>query len=199
MEQLLGVQVAGTGPDAGYVRCPLHVVCGWQVVDRTHLGWIVLVDTEASQRSGDLRTRHVDAVEHVNTELAEHLATEHLEHLQRLLSAASGGRGDLSVVTSTVVLSRELVEHAPEGAPVAHAVEQLRRQLQRELALRNLRPLDPWPAVTVRRLAWSNALEQQDGLPHGMRELHPDDPQPPDLYHLELRTLAQPDTRAVVL
>lgn len=194
MEQLLGVQVAGAGPHAGYVRCPLHAVCGWQTVDRTHLGWIVVVDGPASDAAGELVTRRVDAVEHVNRELLDHLAGAHLEHLQLLLAAVGGvPGGEQQVVQVTMQLDPETVRRAPEGVPVDHVVERLRTRLAAELTRQQMRPLDPWPAVTVRRMAWSAEYG------NGLRELDPEDPQQPDLWQLELRTRALPDLQPVLL
>jgi hypothetical protein len=199
MGKLLGVRTDGVRTASGYVQCPLYVVCGWATPDRSRLGHVVVIDTEASDRSGKLVTHHVDAVEHVNDQLREHLA-DHREQLQELLAAAEGGRGELSVVSVTMQLSAEVVRRAPEDAAADHAVEHLRRQLALDLTRRQMRPLDPWPAVTVRRLVYGGfTLVDADSLPSGMQELHPDDPQPPDLFQLALRTLAQHDSRAVVL
>jgi hypothetical protein len=82
MGQLLGVR------HTGYVRCPLHVVCGWQTVDRTHLGTVVVV--RGVQSSGLPRMVSVDATEHVNSLLRDHL-TSHRELLRELLDAAVAG------------------------------------------------------------------------------------------------------------
>ena len=73
--------------------------------------------------------------------------------------------------------------------------------------MKKLRPLDPWPAVIVRRYAWTSrdqwvtTMHNGDGPP-GMVELtqdHLDAGVEPDLYQLELRTDAVPDMREVTL
>jgi hypothetical protein len=76
----------------GRVACPLYIVCGWDTVDRRHLGHVVVIDTEASRRAedGHLVTRQVDAAELLEQELRAHLAT-HRGLLQELLDAAVDG------------------------------------------------------------------------------------------------------------
>lgn len=123
----------------------------------------------------------------------EHVAAEHLEELQLLLAGAEGGRGEPQMCVVTQHLDARQVNEAADLV-LSVLVPKMRGQLARELTLRQLRPLDPWPAVTVHRYRWAETyLELHPDAPGGLRPAREDET--PELYQLELRTLAVQDTR----
>lgn len=135
------------------------------------------------------------------------IAEAHQEDLQLMLASIDGGRG-VPVRTSIVQhLDAQQVDGARDLV-LSVLVPKMRAQLAAELAKQNLRPLDPWPAVQITRWVWTSSdeyvtamLEKGEG-PAGMRELQPwelEEGRTPDLYRLELRTDAVPDTRVVEL
>ena len=129
-------------------------------------------------------------------QLLAHVASVHLEELQLMVAGASGGRG--APVTATVVQhidARQVRDAADLVASVL--VPSMRAQLARKLARDNLRPIDAWPAVQVRRFVWGPSSFPIPDAPGGMRPALEDET--PDLYELELSTLAVPDTRTLEL
>jgi len=177
-----------------YLECPLRP-CHWRTVDRSHLGTVVVV--HGKDENGRLRMERQSAVDVMQGDLLAHIASEHLGVLQLMLAGASGGRGE--PVTASVMQhidARQVLDAADLVAGVL--VPNMRAQLARKLAREHLRPVDPWPAVEVRRFCWSDKyLEMHSDAPGGMRLAHEDEQ--PDLYQLELQTLAVPDTRTVQL
>lgn len=196
---------SGTGD--GYLHCPLRD-CSWRTVDRSHLGTVMVVSSEDADdyltgtgcRMPRLQT--VPAREQMHGELLAHLADEHLAELQLMLAGASGGHGQPVVAFVHYSLDARSLQDAADVV-LAVVVPKLRAQLAAELARKNLRPVDPWPAVQVRRYCWGKYLEAHPELaaaedaPAGMRPAGEDEQ--PDLYQLELRTDAVPDTRTVKL
>jgi hypothetical protein len=184
-------------PTMQYLHCPMRQ-CDWRTVDRSHLGWVVVGKPAADSSGVDLERQPARDVMH--GELLAHLADVHVPELQLMLAGASGGRGE--PVTCNVVQhidARQVQDAADLVASVL--VPQMRARLAKELCKRNLRPLDPWPAVQVRRYCWgdyaTSALNPPPGVPGGMRA--PEAGERPDLYALELSTDAVPDTRMVQL
>jgi hypothetical protein len=186
-----------------YVFCPLRP-CQWRTVDRTHLGTVVVVDGQEEDGRPRLRTR--PAVDVIQEELREHLAAEHREELQLLLAGVDGGRGEPVVANLMQHLDVRQVEGAGDVV-LSVLIPKMRASLAAELARKGLRPLDPWPAVQVRRYVWTTSPEWQAAMnsgdrPPGMRELELfelEDGRQPDLYQLELQTQAVRDTRTVRL
>ena len=136
----------------------------------------------------------------------EHLAAEHREELQLMLAGVDGGHGVPVVCTFTQQIDARQVQDAADLV-AGVLVPKMRAQMAADLARKNLRPLDPWPAVTVRRFAWSTserwaATMHNGDAPVGMLELtdeHLTAGMAPDLYQLELRTDAVQDPRTVQL
>lgn len=139
-------------------------------------------------------------------ELREHLAAEHREELQLMLAGMDGGRGVPVVCTSTQQIDARQVQDAADLV-AGVLMPQMRARMAADLAKKKLRPLDPWPAVTVRRFAWTTperwaAAMHNGSTPAGMVELtdeHLAAGLRPDLYQLELRTDAVQDSRTVQL
>lgn len=190
-----------TAPEGGYLHCPLRD-CSWRTVDRSHLGWVVVGVPAADEhltgtgRSSGVDLKRVPALEQMHGELLEHLRTDHLQELQLMLAGASGGRGTPVQAGITQHLTAEAMRGA-EDTVLAVVVPKMRAQLAGQLAKKKLRPLDPWPAVQVRKLCWAAMDVEHDGAPGGMRPAR--DGEEPDLWQLELRTDAVPDTRTLEL
>jgi hypothetical protein len=157
--------------------CPLR--CGW----RTPLQVLQLELDSAREQLQPATDR-----------ILEHLAAEHLQELQLMLAGASGGRGAPVTAQVTQHVDARQVDGAADVV-LGVLVPQMRGQLARKLAQEKLRPVDPWPAVQVRRFRWAeHPGTQHPDAPGGMRPAREDER--PDLYQLELRTLAVPDTRS---
>jgi hypothetical protein len=186
-----------------YLYCPLRQ-CDWRTVDRSHLGHVVLVNgTRPGTHEPNLVTR--DALDVMQDELRGHLAQTHRRELQLMLAGADGGRGEPQRASLVQTISAEYADGVGDVI-LGVLVPRMRAQFAADLAKKGLRPLDPWPAVVVRRLVWSGeryGLVFQDGeAPHGMRELTDtelDAGRTPDLFQLELHTEAVPDARTVTL
>jgi hypothetical protein len=176
-----------------YLECPLRP-CLWRTVDRSHLGWVVV---NQPGPDGQLDLVRQPAVDVMQRELLAHVASEHVEELQLMLAGASGGQG--APVTASVVQhidARQVQDAADLVASIL--VPKMRGQLAQKLATEKLRPVDPWPAVQVRRFCWGERyLEVHPDAPGGMRPACEDEE--PDLYQLELQTLAVPDRRTLEL
>jgi hypothetical protein len=143
----------------------------------------------------------------VTSQLLDHLATDHLQELQLMVAGASGGHGTPVVMELVQHIDARQVQDAADLV-ASVLVPQMRARLARDMALKGLRPVDPWPAVQVRRYVWTEygdhaaSMSGNVNLLPGTRELHPielEDGREPDLYQLELRTQAVPDTRKVIL
>jgi hypothetical protein len=185
-----------SGPE--YVHCPLRS-CDWRTVDRSRLGHIVVVEGVTPDGLLNVVTR--GALLAQQDEIREHLADAHRGELQLMLAGMDGGRGEPVDVTMQQTVSREAAQGA-EDMVLSVLVPKMRAQFAADLARKGLRPLDPWPAVTVLRCRWAdypgNWAHDPDGrVPAGMRPVH--DGETPDLYVLELRTDAVTDTRTVQL
>lgn len=171
------------------VQCPVRP-CDWTAP----LQW--------EQRDQEGRTH----MRYGQDELRAHLGQTHREELQLMLAGVDGGRGEPVVCTFTQHLDARQVEGAGDVV-LSVLIPSMRAKLTAELAAKGLRPLDPWPAVQVRRYVWTTSPEWQAAMnsgdrPPGMRELELfelEDGQQPDLYQLELRTDAVQDTRRVQL
>lgn len=190
--------------DVTYEPCPLR--CGWRQVDRSHLGTVVVVDGRAEDGSPNLVTK--SAALSMQDELRAHLASEHRNELLWMVAGIEGGRGAPVTVNLVQHLDARQLRDAADLA-LTVLVPQMRARLARDLATKRLRPVDPWPAVQVRRYVWANAgdytqamMNGDSGQPRGMREMADvelEDGREPDLYQLELSTPAVADTREVTL
>ena len=188
-----------TQPSMGYLHCTFRD-CSWRTVDRSHLGWVVVSGPAADEyltgtgRKQMPDLKRVPALEQMHGELLAHLRDEHLEELQLMVAGASGGRGTPVTAQITQHIDARQVQDARDVV-AGVLVPQMRAQLAKKLTLEKLRPVDPWPAVQVRRFRWAeHPGTQYPDAPGGMRPAREDEQ--PDLYQLELRTLAVPDTRA---
>lgn len=186
-----------------YVQCPLRD-CSWQMVDRSHLHHVVVLEgpdaddylTGARPR---LKGRAVDPREQMHGELLAHIRDEHVTELQFMLAGAAGGHGTPVVAQVTQHIDARQVQDAGDLV-LSVLVPKMRAQMAADLAKRTLRPLDPWPAVTVLRLRWHEdylGSEPGSAAPAGMRPAREDEQ--PDLWQLHLQTDAVPDTRTVEL
>lgn len=123
-----------------------------------------------------------------------------------MLAEMDGIRGDdVQRVSLVQHIDRQAILHIPTALDVL--VPQMRARFAKDLAIKHLRPLDPWPAITVRRLVRINqepwmAGTLDDAIRPGRREMTDEELEAgrePHLYALELATLATPDTRTVDL
>lgn len=180
-----------------YLQCSMRD-CDWKTVDRSHLGTVVLVNGKDENGRPNLIT--MDAVLAMRDELLEHMAETHREDLQMMLAGLDGGRGEPVVVTDVQHVHAGQVRGA-EDLVAGTLVPRMRGHFAAAIAKKGLRPLDPWPAVTVLRWCWQQRMPllevPVENAPSGMRPAQ--DGEQPDLYTLELRTLAVTDTRAVTL
>jgi hypothetical protein len=185
------------GSRTEYVHCPLRS-CDWRTVDRSRLGHIVLVEGVTSDGLPNLVTR--GALLAQQDEVRDHVADAHRGELQLMLAGTDGGRGEPVDVTLRQTITRDAVQGA-EDMVLSVLVPKMRAQFAADLARKDLRPLDPWPAMTVLRYRWetnySAAWDTPDGTPAGMRLAG--EGERPDMYVLELRTDAVADTRTVAL
>jgi hypothetical protein len=190
-------------PSMQYLHCPLQP-CHWRTVDRSHLTTVVMVDGADENGLPHLVTR--DAAKVVQTELREHLATDHRRELQLMLAGIDADQAGLQVCSIVQHVDARQVQDAADLVATV-LVPQMRARLAKDMASKGLRPLDPWPAVIVRRYVWTSDEQWMDAMhaghnPPGMRELQDgerEDGRQPDLYALELHTEAIPDTRTVDL
>ncbi len=184
--------------ELSYLHCPLWP-CSWRTVDRSHLTTVVMADGEDENGRPNLVTR--DAVQVIREELRMHLAAEHRRELQLLLAHADGAAGEPVRVGLVQDIDAVQVRGA-EDLVASTLVPQMRARFARDMAAKNLRPLDPWPAVIVHRYVWRDApgyaAAMFDGSnPPGMREAH--NGERPDFYRFELSTLAVNDAGTVQL
>jgi hypothetical protein len=185
-------------PTMQYLHCPLRP-CHWRIVDRSHLTTVVMVDGADENGLPKLVTR--DAAQVMQAELREHLTTDHRRDLQLMLAGIDADQAGLQVCSIVQHVDARQMQDA--GDLVATVlVPQMRARLAKDMASKGLRPLDPWPAVIVRRYVWGDREFWTDAMhsghvPPGMRKA--EDGEVPDLYALELHTDAIPDTRTVEL
>jgi hypothetical protein len=129
--------------------------------------------------------------------LLDHLRTDHLYELQLMVAGADGGQGEPVMASVMQHIDARQVQGAADLV-ASVLVPQMRASLARKLASQNLRPVDPWPAVQVRRYRWAEQyMERHPDAPGGMRPAGEDED--PDLWQLELSTEAVPDRRLLEL
>jgi hypothetical protein len=134
--------------------------------------------------------------------------TRRRQELQLSLAQLDGCEGDPVLVSFTQTIDARQVQVGRDLVQTM-MVPAIRARFARDLAHKGLRPLDPWPAIQVRRFVWSNRdefastmLDPDAVTPPGMRELYEDEEiasRRPDLYQLHVECLAVRDTRTVEL